>query len=167
MKRYGRHLIVAAAVAATVLLILYLFGEVSAPVSSLLGKERDRLVRSLKENGSPQGAAARDIEEKIEVLDYRLAMAYNAENRPDKAVAVLERLIRDEEAKAAGKKRSSRSYLREARYYETLADAYDLKRDDGEVMSAKHKRLELLSKAEDRKREEMLEEGRHVGTSSE
>jgi len=170
MPKNSKILLITVVGFAGIVLFLYIMGEQAhEPASSLIVKERDKLARSLQDDPSPRNAsAAAESAEKLADLDHRLAMAYIAENRPDTAVAVLERLIRDEEGRGAGEgMRSPRSYRKLSRYYEALSDAYELMRNDSEAMSAKNKRIEMLSKAEDAKRREVLKEGKTVGRSRE
>lgn len=168
MLQNRRSLVIALVVVAGLALFLYVMGErANEPASSQILKARDAFARSLAQDRTPKGAVA-DPAERLEDLDHRLATAYLSENLPAKAVDVLKRLIRDEEGKtAAGAQRSSRSYRKLSQYYEDLAEAYELMRNDGDAMSAKNKRIEMLSKAEEAKRREALKEGRSVGRGAE
>jgi hypothetical protein len=109
---------------------------------------------------------AGELKDRLRFLDYRLAVTYNAENKPDMAIDVLKQLIKEEEAKGKGTPRRSRSYLDEARYYETLKESYDLKHDEANAEKAMAFRNELMAKAGERKKLESKEEGKHVGSST-
>lgn len=61
-------------------------------------------------------------------------------------------------------RRNSRSYLNEARYYEAMAESLELKQDENNANTARHKRLKLLSKALDLNRQKNRGEGRSVGS---
>lgn len=168
MKRFLKIFFLVVAVL-TVAFILYVAIEVATPVSSMIAKERDQLARSLKEHRAGKDADEADrIAAKIEALNFQLAVAYNAEDRPEKAITVLENLIKIEQSKAAAERgRNSRSYRSEARYYETMIDSCVMKKDEDCAERARHRRLDALSRAEDRKRQEMLKEGKSVGWEGE
>lgn len=161
MKRYLRPVIFFA-IAAAIILGVYLSQTALAPMSSMIAKERSGLARSRDEvRAGKDPAYARSIEEKLHILGYRLAMAYNAENKPDKAIAVLQQLIDEERAKEkSGVQRNSRSYLNEARYYEAMAESYDLKKDENSANMARNDRIKLLGKASEMRKQESKEEGR-------
>jgi len=113
-------------------------------------------------------AYALGLQDKLRFLDYSQANAYNAENKPDEAIAILERLIRDEEAKGQqGAPRRSRSYLNEARYYEALEASFDTKHDEAGVKKAKERRLFLMGRAAEVEKQESSEEGKHLGSPKE
>ncbi|HWR73283.1 MAG TPA: hypothetical protein VN604_08935 [Nitrospirota bacterium] len=162
MKRYGR-IILLFATAIVVVVITYVVRVVTEPVSSMIAKERDRLARSSweeDEEGDP-GAAAK-LRAKLEALDFQLAVAYNAEGRAGKAAAVLEGLIKAEQAKGGpGGTRSAQSFRNEARYYETMTESC-VQMKDACAERARHRRLDALSRAEEQKRREMLGEGRNI-----
>lgn len=163
MKRYGRIILLFAA-AIVIVGITYVVRAITEPVSSMIAKERDRLARSSWEEGEGKdpGAAAR-LRAKLEALDFQLAVAYNAEGRAGKAAAVLEGLIKAEQAKGApGGTRNSRSFRNEARYYETMIESCVQMEDDACAERALHRRLDALSRAEEQKRREMLGEGRNI-----
>ncbi len=109
-----------------------------------------------------------EFQDRLQMLDYRLALAYNSENSPDKAIAVLQRLIGDEEAKGEGRSaRRSRSYLNEARYYEALKESFDLKHDGAAATQAAARSDELRARAAQLKKIESSEEGKSVGLHGE
>lgn len=163
MKRYVK-LAVFFAAAGLVVLAVYLAREASAPLSAIMVQERNKLSRSYdKDLAGKDPVHARELEEKLRFLDYRLAMAYNAENKPEAAIAVLQQLIDGECAKEkSGVPRNSRSYLNEARYYEAMAESYDLKKDEESANQARHERIKLLGKASELRKQENREEGRTV-----
>ncbi len=156
MKRFWKFLLLFAFVAAAAF-IIYIALEVAAPVSSMIAKERDTLARSSGGEGDPLRTA-----EKLQALDFQLAVAYNAEDKPDKAITVLENMIKTEQAKGPSA-RSSRSYRNEARYYETMIDSCIMKKDEECAELSRHRRLDALSRAENQKRQEMLKEGKSMG----
>jgi hypothetical protein len=163
MKPY-RKLAVLFAVAATVVIAVYLARTALAPMSAMIAKERNNLARSVDQDRALRDPAyTHAVEEKLHILGYRLAMAYNAENKPDKAIEVLRKLIDDERAREKiGAQRNSRSYLNESRYYEAMAESYELKEDENNANRARHERIKLLSKASELRKQENREEGRTV-----
>lgn len=163
MRRYRRIILLFAA-AVAVIGITHVVRVLTEPVSSLIAKERDKLARSSWEEGEEKGSAAAErLRARLELLDVQLAAAYNEEGRPAKAVAVLENLIKAEKAKGAPDgTRSSRSFRNEARYHEMMIAACVQLKDDVCAERALHRRLDALSRAEDRKRLEMLGEGRSI-----
>jgi hypothetical protein len=155
-------LLLIVAVAGTV---LYLFQPSFAPAESMLiAMERSKFVKSqdvTRINSDPVYACA--VRLKLENLDYLLAKAYIAENMPDDAVAVLEKLISSEEVRNDGStRRRSRSCANEARYYKALREAYALKQDDARAESADKQRDELITIAYTAKKREQLEEGKSL-----
>ncbi len=168
MRRYWR-VILLFAVAIVVVGITYVVRVITEPASSMIARERDRLARSSwkSDEGKDPGAAAR-LRTKLETLDFALAVAYNAEDRADKAASVLEGLIKAEQAKGApGGTRSPQSFRNEARYYETMIESCVTMKDEACAERARHRRLDALSRAEDQKRREMLGEGRSIGRGME
>ena len=165
MLQNQRTLLIAAAGVAGVALFLYVMGErADEPASSRIAKERERIARIFAEGQERNNTgAAKDAAERLADLDQRLARAYLAEEKYDKAIVVLERLITNEESRVGAEGRSARSYRTLSRYYEELADAHERMQHEIEAMSAKNKRIEMLSKAEDAKRREALREGKTVG----
>ena len=153
---------------AVIAFAVFLMKEASKPESSIITAERDKLARSLdKARAQKDENYIRDLKDKQQFLSYRLALAYTAENKPDEAVAVLEKMINDEEAKlTSGRPRRSRSYFDEARYYEALIRAYELKKDDAGAQKAARNHDELLARALEQKRQEERGEGKSVGMNA-
>jgi hypothetical protein len=151
-----------------VVFALFMLKEASKPESSIIAGERDKLVHSLdKDRVQKDENYARDLEDKLRFLGYRLALAYTAENKPDEAIAVLDKMIKDEEAKSrSGRPRRSRSFFDEAKYYDALIGAYELKRDDAGAYNAARIHDELLARALELKRQEERGEGKSVGLNA-
>ncbi len=151
--------------AGVVVFFLLLAKEASKSESVIISGERKKLADSMDKSRAERDADyARMIEEKLSFLDYRLAIAFNAENKPDEAIAVLKRLISAEEGKARQvRKRRSRSYFNEAEYYEALIESFEIKKDEAGVNTAVQRREELLKTALELKKSEEREEGRSVG----
>jgi len=168
MKRYMR-LMVFFIVAVAILFFIYVVKQTSAPESVIIAKERDQIYASRdKSRLEKDPLYARELQDKLQFLDNRLAVAYNAENRPDEAIAVLQQLISDEEVKGkTGILRRSRSYLNEAQYYEVLKESYDLKHDENNAQKAAKSREDLLAKAAELRIRESREEGKSVGLHAE
>jgi len=164
MKSYLRYAALFA-VAVVILVGIYILRQATEPESAIIAKERGRLFDSRDKGRQEKDPVyARELEEKLDFLDYRLAVAYNAENQSGKAADVLRRLIRNEEAgERSGIPRRSRSYADEARYYEALKESFDLKHDQAEANKALDRSTELMMKAAELRRTEGREEGRHVG----
>ena len=154
--------------AVVLVFVLLILKEASKPESSIIAGERDKLARSLdKARAQKDENYARDHGDKLRFLSYRLALAYTTEDKPDEAIAVLNIMIKDEEAKSpAGRPRRSRSYFEEAKYYDALIGAYQLKRDDAKAVEAARVHDELLARASELKREEERGEGRSVGLNA-
>jgi predicted Zn-dependent protease len=150
-------------VAAVVLLVLFLMRESTKPESDIIAAERADLAR-LKDNkrAEQDPVYAASLESKLRFLDYRQAVAYNSENRPDNAIAVLRRIISEESQKKDGMPRRSRSYTAEAQYYEALATSYELKKDPDEAKKAMQSREELLARAAETRKIEDLAEGKSI-----
>jgi cell division protein FtsN len=166
MKTYLR-LIVLFAVAVVVLLAVYLIRQATEPESAIIARERNKVYASRDRSRMEKDPLyAGELKDRLRFLDYRLAVTYNAENKPDKAIDVLKQLIKEEEATEKGIPRHSRSYADEARYYETLKESYDLKHDEANAEKASAFRNELMAKAGERKKLESKEEGKHVGSST-
>jgi hypothetical protein len=145
-------------------LVPYLLREAPKPESSLIILEREKLARSKDEaRAGKDPFYARDFEEKLQFLDYRLAVVYNSENRPDEAIVTLERLIKGEETRErGGLPRPSRSYMNAARYCEALIASFTLKKDDGNAKKAARLREEMLETAAERKKMEEQGEGKFI-----
>ncbi len=164
MKRYGKLVIVFAS-AALIVLVAYLAREASTPLSGIIAKERNALYRSRDINRTQDDPRyARELEERLRFLDYRMALAYNAENKPAAAIKVLEKLISGEREKS-DVQRNSRSYLNEARYYEALVESYELEKDEETENQMRHERIKALSKASELRKQESRGEGRSVETN--
>ncbi|HET6363781.1 MAG TPA: hypothetical protein VFG02_01925 [Nitrospirota bacterium] len=168
MRRYMR-LMVFSIVAVAILFFIYVLKQTSAPESAIIAKERDQIYSSRdKSRLEKDPLYARELQDKLQFLGARLAVAYNAENRPDEAIAILQQLISDEEAKGkTGILRRSRSYVNEAQYYEVLKESYDLKHDEDNAQKATKSREDLLAKAAELRIRESREEGKSVGLHAE
>lgn len=160
MKTYWRIAVFFIAVVA-VLLGLLLFRQAVKPESAIIAGERNKFAASQeKQRMETDPAYASEFQSTLRFLDYRLAVAYNKEKKPDDAIAVLEKLVSGEEAKdKSGALRSSRSYLDEVQYYETLEESYLLKNDQKGAENARQRRTALMAKAEAAKKRENREEG--------
>lgn len=167
MKSYLRLTIVVAVFAA-ILLAVYLVRQAAVPQSAIIAKERKRVYtsRDVKRMANDPVYAG-ELEDKLALLDYWMAVAYNDENSPDKAIAILQRLINDEEAgEKSGIPRRSRSYMHEANYYEALKQSFELKHDVAEVNRSLDRYTQLKIKAAELKSLESREDGKYVGTPS-
>ncbi len=151
--------------AGAVVLFLLLIREASKSESAIILDERKKLADSMDRNrAATDPIYSRTMETKLQFLDFRLAVAYNTENKPDEAIAVLRTLISGEEAtEHGGVPRRSRSYIREARYYETLIESFRIKNDEAGIRKAEQVREELLEKASELEHREEREEGRSLG----
>ena len=167
MKMYLRMTILVA-IAAVILFAVYLVRQATVPQSAIIAKERNRLFASRDQKRLANDPIyAGEIEDKLALLDYWMAVAYNAENKPDKAIAILQRLINDEETRGEGGiPRRSRSYTHEAHYYEALKESFGLKHEVAEVNKALDRYSQLKTKAAELKKLESREDGKYVGTSS-
>jgi hypothetical protein len=154
--------------AGVIIIVLLLIKEASKSESAIILGERKKLADSMDKNRAEKDPVySRTMEDKLRFLDYRLAVAYNAENKPDEAIAVLRTLISSEEAKGQrGLPRRSRSYANEARYYEALIESFEIKKDEVGVEKAVQEREELLAKASELKKREEREEGHSVGLNA-
>jgi predicted Zn-dependent protease len=154
--------------AVVVAFTLFTLREASKPESAIIAAERDKLARSLdKDRAQKDQDYARDLHDKLQFLGYRLAVAYIAENKPNDAIVVLEKMIKDEEATSSvNRPRRSRSYFDEARYYEELIGAYELKGDDTDAIKAARLHDELQVRASELKRQEERDEGKSVGMNA-
>ncbi len=167
MKIYLRSAIVVA-VAAAIMLAVYVVRQTTVPKSAIIAKERKRVYASRDQKRMANDPVyAGELEDKLALLDYWLAVAYNDENDPDKAIAILQRLISGEEAgDKSGIPRRSRSYMHEANYYEALKQSYELKHEVAEVNRSLDRYTQLKIKAAELKRLESREDGSYVGTPS-
>jgi hypothetical protein len=164
MKTYLRFIILLA-VAAAVLLVIYLVRQATEPQSAIIARERNRVYAARdSERMKNDPVYASRVRDRLAFLDYRQAVACNGENKPDGAIDILQRLINDEEAKEKdGMRRRSRSYLQEANYYEALKESFELKHDAAEVNKALDRYTQLMTKAAETRRLESREEGRSAG----
>jgi predicted Zn-dependent protease len=151
-------------IAVMAVLVLYVLRQASKPESAIIAAELETLARSKDPARAEKDPLyARDFEEKLQFLDYRLAVAYNSENRPDEAIVILERLIKGEETRQrSGSPRHSRSYAQAARYYDALIDSFELKGDDESAKKAAGLREEMLAAASERRKIEDQGEGKYI-----
>jgi predicted Zn-dependent protease len=165
MKTYLR-LTILVAVSAAIVFAVYLVRQATVPQSVIIAKERNRLYSSRdKKRMAGDPVYAGDLDDKLALLDYWMAAAYNDENKPDKAIAILQRLINDEEAREKGGiSRRSRSYMHEANYYEALKESFELKHEVAEVNKSLDRYTQLKIKAAELKRLESREDGKYVGS---
>ena len=164
MKGYLR-LIVFFFTAAAILIVIYLARQATEPQSAIFARERNRFYASRdKDRMSTDPVYAGEVRDRAAFLDYRLAVAYNTEHKPDQAIEILQRLINEEEAREkGGLPRRSRSYMREADYFEALKESFELKNDAAGVNRALDRYTRLRTKALELRRLENREDGRHVG----
>ncbi len=164
MKAYLR-IFVFFIVAAAILIVLYLVRQTAEPQSAVIARERDRYYASQdQERMKKDPIYAIEVREKLAFLDYRQALACNAEHKPDQAIEILQRLINEEEAgEKSGIPRRSRSFMREADYYEALKESFELKNNAAEVNKALDHYAQLRTKASELRRLESREDGKHVG----
>jgi len=169
MRRHIRLIVFFIGAIAILFFIIFVVKRTSAPESIIIAKERDRIYASRDKTLMKKDPLyVRELQDKLQFLDYRLAVAYNAENRPDEAISVLQRLINDEEAKGGtGTPRRSRSYLNEAQYYEELKKSYDLKHEEDNSQKSTRSRESLMDKAAELRLRESREEGKSVGMYAE
>jgi hypothetical protein len=165
MKTYLR-LTVLVAVFAAILFAVYLVRQATVPQSAIIAKERNRLYASRdKKRMVNDPIYAGELEDKLALLDYWMAVAYNDEKKPDKAIAILQRLINDEEARDKDSiPRRSRSYMHEANYYEALKESFELKHEMAEVNKALDRYTQLKIKAAELRRLESRDDGKYVGS---
>jgi predicted Zn-dependent protease len=150
-------------VVAVVLLLFIFIKESSKPESAIIAAERAELVRHKDDKKAKQNPVyASNFESKMRFIDYRLAVAYNSENRPDDAIVVLQRIISEESMQNNEIPRRSRSYTVEAQYYEALAKSYVLKKDPETAEKAMKRRDELLKRAMEIRKIEDLAEGKSI-----
>ncbi len=167
MKNYFR-LIVLFVIVAGLVIVLNAAKQAVAPESAIIAKERDRLTASFdKARAGQDPVYAAEFQDRADFLDYRMAVAFIKEGDPDHAIPLLRRLIEKEEASDIGGSRRFRSIQREAGYYDTMAQAYDLKHEAPAAQKALEARAGLLARAEEARRKERQEEGKWVGRSGE
>jgi len=160
MKSYLKIALLFASVAAVVL-VLYAMRETSKPESGIIAEERARFARSRDNSRAGQDILyAMSFDNQLRFIDYRLAVAYNSENRPDDAMPILERIIKEVSQEKNGIPLRSRSYAAAAQYYEALARSYELKKDTENMKKAMLNREHMLSTAEELRKKEDLAEGK-------
>jgi len=166
MKTYMKITILFIAVA-LILFAVYAMQRVSLPESAIIAHEREALSASRDKNRMEKDTAyAVDMRSRLQFLDLRIAVAYIAENNPDGAIALVQKMIAEEEAhiqQAAAP--HSRSYVNEMRFTETLKNAYELKKDEAGAKKATAALEALQLKAADARKRESREEGKHVGSA--
>lgn len=155
-------------VAGVVAIVFYMMREASKSESRIIAEERGKIAAALdKARAGKDAAHARELEGKLHFLDYRMAVAYNSENKPDQAVIVLNRLIKEAQASVKpGESRKSRNYFDEAKYYDVLIAAYQMKHDTDAVKQASMYREDLFAKAMELKKLEDQKEGHSVGINA-
>ncbi len=168
MRKYLR-LMVFFAVVVVILVAVNMVRQTTAPESVIIARERDKMQDSRdKQRLEGDPLYVRQFQDKIHFLEYRLAIAYNAENRPDEAIAILQRLIGDEESqRKTADVRLPQSYLNEAQYYEVMKESYDIKHDGDKAQKAAKSREDLLVTAAELRERESKEEGKSVGLRGE
>ena len=166
MKTYVKITILFVVVA-VILFAVYAMRRVSAPESAIIAQERDAIYAARDKNRMEKDETyAIEMRDRLQFLDLRTAAAYIAENNPDAAIAVVQKLIAEEEARAKNDvARRSRSYVNEMRFYETLKNAYELKKDEAGVKKATEAYDALQLKAAEARKRESMEEGKHVGAA--
>ncbi len=165
MKTYVRITILSVLVV-LIMLAVYTMRRVSAPESAIIAHERNAIYMARdKDRMEKDPTYAIEMRERLQFLDLRTAVAHIAENNPDAAIAVLQQLIAEEEAQVkSGIGGRSRSYVNEMRFYETLKDAYELKKDEAGAKKAMEAYEVLLLKAAEARKRESQEEGKLVGS---
>jgi hypothetical protein len=166
MKTYVKITILFVVVA-VIMFAVYAMRRVSAPESAIIAHERDAIYAARDKNRMEKDSTyAVEMRDRLQFLDLRTAVAYIAENDPDAAIAVIQKLIAEEEAQAkSGVDRRSRSYVNEMRFYETLENAYELKKDEAGAKKAMEAYDALLQKAAEARKRESTEEGKQVGSA--
>jgi hypothetical protein len=154
-------------VAALIVFTVYATRRIAAPESAIIAHERDAIYSARDKNRMEKDESyAVDMRDRLQFLDLRIAVASIAENNPDAAIALVQKLIADEEARTkADIAPRSRSYVNEMRFYETLKNAYELKKDEGGVKKASEAYDALQLKAAEARKRESREEGKHVGSA--
>ncbi len=163
--KFHVRVVVFVAVAAAIWLAIYLARHATGSLSDTVAGERARVSATLDQDRMKRDPVyASAVREELAMLDYRLAVALTAEHKPDRAIDILQRLISEEDSSGKGGiPRRSRSYMREADYYEALKEAFELKNDAAEVNKALDRYAQLRTKALELRRIESSEEGRYVG----
>ena len=163
MKPYARITILFVLVA-LVMFAVYAMRRVSLPESAIIAHERDAIYAARDKNRMEKDETyAVEMRDQLQFLDLRIAAAHLAENHPDAAIAIIQKLIADEEARTKNDVAPrSRSYKNEMRFYETLKSAYELKKDEAGLKKATETYDALQLKAAEARKRESLEEGRSV-----
>ncbi len=120
--------------------------------SDKLYEEYRAFIASIDETRYRTNAAHRwEVEEELRVRQVALASAYNADKRPDAAIALLEGLIAsmNKQQRVLDKKvrRNSGQVELVAIYYERLADSYGMKHDEEKKAWALQKSNEYKAEA--------------------
>lgn len=154
-------------VVALIVFAFYAMQRVSEPESAIIAHERDAIYAARdKDRIAKDETYAVEMRDRLQFLDLRIAAAYIAENKPDAAIAVVQKLIAEQEDHI---KRAvaphSRSYATEMRFYETLKSAYELKKDEAGIKRAMEAYDALLVKTAEARERESREEGKHVGSA--
>jgi hypothetical protein len=107
-----------------------------ATESDKIRKQYNRHLQSRDESKFPQDNINRSIYEKLsKEFQVSLALAYNREKKPDEAIVLIEELIKQNDEppfRLFGRlmPRGSWVYGFDANYYEMLANAFELKKDN-------------------------------------
>lgn len=166
--RFNVRLVVLVVLIVIVTAMAYFVRRASAPESAIIAKEKSNLEQSIdKSRMEKDPIYAAGVGNKLQFLDYRLAIAYNKENKPGAAKSILERLIAEEARNNPGSSRRSRSYLKEADYHEALRESFELMHDEAGVNRAAGERNRLTAKAEAASKKERQGEGKSVGIGGE
>jgi len=154
-------------VAALIMFAVYAMRRVSLPESAIIAHERDAIFMARDKTRMEKDLTyAVEMRYRLQFLDLRIAAAHIAENDPDAAIAIIQEFIAGEESHATSDvDRRSRSYVNEMRFYETLKNAYELKKDEVGAKKAMEAYDALLLKAADARKRESMEEGKHVGSA--
>jgi len=166
MKTYVKITILFVVVALTMFAI-YAMRRVSLPESAIIAHERDAMFAARDKNRMEKDLTyAVEMRDRLQFLDLRVAAAHIAENNADAAIAVIQKLIAEEGARAKNDVAPrSRSYVNDMRFYETLKNAYELKKDEAGAQKATEAYDALFLKAAEAKKRESMEEGKHVGSA--
>lgn len=168
MKNFYLRLVVLAAIIVAITATVYLVRTASAPESAIIAKEKNNLTQSIDKNRMEKDPIYTvSVRSKLQFLDYRLAVAYNKENKPEAAKSILEKLIAEEARNNPASPRRSRSYLREADYHEALRESCELMHDEAGVKREADEHNRLAAKAEATEKKERQDEGKSVGIGEE
>ena len=119
--------------------------------SDKIRKQYHSHLQSLDESKFPKDYQYRTMfESKSKDFQISLALAYNRENNPDDAIVIIEELIkqnRDPQYRLFGRlmPRGSWVYKFDANYYEMLANAFDLKKDNDSRDKALNNKYQALA----------------------